>query len=107
MLVAPCLQLGSGTLHTQLKGCCKDYSCLASMHRLAPGALQKPITVTFILTGKENAGVANVACILRIMSGLGHGIRMEKKVSLASQSVTDLVSHNRRQIEASSRFFPP
>lgn len=76
------------------------------MHRLAPGALQKPVTVTFILTGKENAGIANVACILRIMSGLGHGIRMEKKVSLASQSVTDLVSHNRRQIEASLRFSP-
>lgn len=84
MFVAPCLQLGSGTLHAQPKGCCKDYSCLASMHRLDPGALQKPMTVTFILTGKENAGIANVACILRIISGLGHGIRMEKKVSLAS-----------------------
>lgn len=107
MFVAPCLQLGSGTLHTQLKGCCKDDSCLASMQRLAPGALQKPMTVTFIFTGKQNAGIANAACILRIMSGLGHGIRMEMKVSLASQSVTDLVSYSKRQIGASLRFSPP
>lgn len=77
------------------------------MQRLAPGGLQKPVTATLIFTGKENAGIANAACIVRIMSGLGHGIRMEMKVSLASQSVTDLVSYSIRQTGASLRFSPP
>ena len=56
------------------------------------------MTVTFIFTGKENAGIANAACIVRIMSGLGHGMRMEMEGSLASQSVTDLVSYSIRKI---------
>lgn len=46
------------------------------------------MTTIFILQQEKKGGIANTSYTSRIMPGLGHGIRMEMKVSLASQFAT-------------------